>query len=155
MNHREAGYVRHLIDHLLTPGSVDADDMEEAVTVLAARAHDMLGTGPDGPAVALLWEQSQQTAPTWTVARPALADCERRVPTWTVAPADPDGGGRWEIRADGMLADTVAAHYDVAEVLAVAERYAAEHHAGRPLAWVLDPTLAGFRSVTAGEVAAL
>jgi hypothetical protein len=54
MNQREAHLIHRLLDHLLTPGEVDADDMEEAVVVLAARAYDVLGTGLDGPAAALM-----------------------------------------------------------------------------------------------------
>jgi hypothetical protein len=61
-----------------------------------------------------------------------------------VAPAESDEGGPWEIRRDGRLVDTVAAHYDAEEVLGVAEQYA-----GRPLAWVLAPDIAGFRTATA------
>jgi hypothetical protein len=81
-------------------------------------------------------------------ARPKVAPTAH-YPTWTVE-TDPLEGGPWSIRRDGQMVDTVAAHYAVDEVLAVAEQ-----HARCALAWVLDPTLAGFRSVTAAEVEAL
>jgi hypothetical protein len=106
MNRREAGYVRHLIDHLLAPGSVDADDVEEAVVVLAALAHGVLGTGPDGPAVALLWEQSQQRDPTWTVAPadspevPSDADTIRQAASGWVVHPDIDCGTHRVVHVD-------------------------------------------------------
>ena len=50
--------------------------------------------------------------------------------TWTVTRVD---GEPWEILNGDRLVDTVRAHYDARDVLALAERYA-----GGPMAWRLD-----------------
>jgi hypothetical protein len=151
MDRLEAFAVADLLHHItrtaLPPSGemVDLGRVVRAARTLAARARE----GKDPAREYTAPAPSTVDAALRGAARPALADCERRVPTWTVD-TDPLEGGPWIIRQDGQLVDTVPAHYAVDEVLGVAEQYARCR-----LAWVLDPTLAGFRSVTAGEVAAL